>query len=77
MEPPRKGFSGGRGRILDSEIVLVLSTATLGYPKHDRGEHQPDVLRDVAVAIVLVHFRVVVQDVFEDQDALEGKGNAR
>ena len=56
---------------LDSKIILVLPPAVLGYPKHHRGEHQPDVLRNVAVAVVLVHLGVVVHDVLEDQDALE------
>jgi len=54
---------------LDSEVIFVFSAAALGYPKYDRGEHQPDVLGDVAVAVVLVHLGVVVQDVLEDQDA--------
>ena len=64
---------------LDSEVILVFSTAALGYPKYDRGEHQPDILRDVAVTVVLVHLGVVVQNVLEDQDALVGGkgGNTR
>lgn len=55
----------------DSKVILVFSPAALRYPKHDRGEHQPYVLRNVAVPVVLVHLRVVVHDVLEDQDALE------
>ena len=55
----------------DSKVILVFPPAVLGYPKHHRGEHQPDVLRDVAVAVVLVHLGVVVHNVLEDQDALE------
>jgi hypothetical protein len=78
-DPPKRlqGREGvvEKGTLLNSEVILVFSTAALGYPKHDRGEHQPDVLRNVAVAVVLVHLGVVVQDVLEDQDALEkGKG---
>jgi len=57
---------------LNSEIIFVFSAAALGYPKYHRGEHQPDVLGDVAVPVVLVHLGVVVQNVFEDQDALLG-----
>ena len=60
------------GILLDSEVILVFPAAALGYPKYYRGEHQPDVLGDVAVAVVLVHLGVVVQDVLEDQDALVG-----
>ena len=66
----------GKEILLDGEVVLVLSTAALGYPKHNRRKHQPDVLRDVTVTVVLVHFGIVVQDVLEDQDALEGVGHA-
>ena len=66
-----------RSILLDSEIILVFSAAALGYPKYDRREHQSDVLRDVAVTVVLVHLGVVVQDVLEDQDALvRGGGHA-
>ena len=63
-------------RDLDSEVVLVLSTAALGYPKHNCRKHQANVLRDIAVPVVLVHLGVVVEDVLEDQDALE-KNHAR
>jgi len=75
---PRNGgrdsyMSEMEGRMrLDSKVIFVFSAAALGYPKYDRGEHQPDVLGDVAVPVVLVHLGVVVHNVFEDQDALLG-----
>ena len=62
-----------RGRSpIESEVILVFSAATLRYPKHYCGKHQPDVLRNVAIPVVFVHLRIVVEDVLEDQDALEG-----
>ena len=58
--------------VSNREIILVLAASALGDPKHDCGEYQGRVLRDVGVAVVLVLVQISGENVLEYLQGLLG-----
>ena len=59
-----------RPKRLDGQRVLVIGADALRDPEDDSGEHEGDVLGHVGVAVVGVLFRIMVEDVLQDEDGL-------
>lgn len=55
----------------ESQVILVLASATCCDPQHDCGEHEGDVLGDICVAIVGELLRVLFQNVLQNQHSLQ------
>jgi hypothetical protein len=52
--------------ILQRQIILVLSRRILRNPQHDRGQHQPRILRHVRIPVVHESFFVQLNNVLQD-----------
>ena len=57
---------------LKSKAIIIFGLCILCDPEHNCRQHQSHVLRYVRVAIVCVLFRVVLHDIFEHEERLDG-----